>query len=394
MGQKINLEYYIDQANQNSPSLKDFKNQQQIALYENEKIKVSYNLPYIYGQAQWMEAPLINGTGYDEAITNGGLYSAVGSVNYQLFHKPFLEATLAQSNIASTQAEWSGEYFSHGLEKDVSDLYIDCLADQQNIANIREQIRILDQQYSLSQSLAGSGILKSSDVILLSIEISKQQSMLQDLEIQLRRDLSSLNQLCGIQDTMIYEFEMPDFKKNTIPPGKSVFMRQYTLDSLQNRNQQEVYNLKYKPQVSAFADAGIQATSPEQPAKYFGFSIGLNLSIPLFDGHQKDINEKQIRIKLNTIEEYKNYFKVQHQQQLSKYKREIEISREKINIIQDQLDEYKKLMNLYKINLRTGDISVTDFLVTFRNYVDTRQNLNNAIRDQNHSINAYNYWVW
>ena len=69
----------------------------------------------------------------------------------------------------------------------------------------------------------------------------------------------------------------------------SAFLLKYKIDSLRLINQKSLIDIGYRPKVSLFADAGYQSTLTIAPYKNFGTNIGISLTIPIYDGHQKAI---------------------------------------------------------------------------------------------------------
>src|SRR5258708_1871273 len=89
--QDKNLDFYLQQALQNSPLLKDYRNQLQSALADSELIRASYR-PQVTGSSINTYAPVIHGWGYDQAISNGGNFSTQAGVNKQLVSAGHLDA--------------------------------------------------------------------------------------------------------------------------------------------------------------------------------------------------------------------------------------------------------------------------------------------------------------
>src|SRR6478609_1505881 len=89
--QNKSLDYYIDQALMNSPLLKDYHNQVMQNAIDSERIRATYK-PQIAGNSFNSYAPVINGYGYDGAITNGANVSALVGVNKTLVGQKNLQS--------------------------------------------------------------------------------------------------------------------------------------------------------------------------------------------------------------------------------------------------------------------------------------------------------------
>ena len=69
--QEKNLDDFVNAALQNSPLLKDYNNLVLLNLIDSARI-IAGNKPQINGKSINLYAPVVNGWGYDEAITNIG----------------------------------------------------------------------------------------------------------------------------------------------------------------------------------------------------------------------------------------------------------------------------------------------------------------------------------
>ena len=68
-GQNHNLDYFIQQANQNSPVTRDYQNQVLIAQIDSQLLRASLKTQVNFLNTD-SYAPIIKGWGYDPAITN------------------------------------------------------------------------------------------------------------------------------------------------------------------------------------------------------------------------------------------------------------------------------------------------------------------------------------
>jgi outer membrane protein TolC len=392
--QSRSLQDYLQAGKQNSPLLQDYENASSIAHLENQKVKANYKYPAIQASANIMEAPVINGVGYDEAITNGSWYAAQAGVSIPLFSKPFETAELNKNSLDAEKAVWQGKMSWNEVKRQIADGYAQCYADQRMLENARDLLEIITAQHHLSRELAQKGIMKGSDVLLIELEVSNQKIKVKDQLAGLQHDLHMLNALCGISDTSLVQLEKPYFLLSAEKADSSRFLQQFLFDSLMALNQQEQFNLKYKPKISAYADAGLNAVYLSSPQDNLGFSVGLSMNFTLFDHGQRKITEQQTEIRLNTANRYKQYFLTKRDQQLHSFLVQIELANQKINELDTQIGQYKRLMHIYKSELASGDLSVNDYLVFFRNYLQAEQEYINQHQNKNILINAYNYWNW
>ena len=394
LAQQRNLEYYLQTGIENSPLLKDYQNQASIAGLQDEMLKATYRKPQLSGTAEVMQAPLINGVGYDESITNGGLYAAM--VDQPIFTAPFIKNGQEHNQLIREQSGYNGKLSRRDLEKQITEKYIICYIDLRHQMYMQQLGDLLKEQYNLSLQLARSGVLKASDVILLEIENARQQNQLAALSAQYMGDLSALNTLCGIQDTSKVTIAEPVLTVSDSLPadGISRFLYQYALDSLLTENNRKNFDLKYKPRLDAYANTGLNAVKIPGIQDKFGFSAGLRLSVAIFDGKQKSINQQETTIKLQTLEGYKNYTSNQQFQMRTNFLRQISLAGQRMRLSKEQLKKYDQLIKIYRQELSQGDISVNDFLTTLRTYKSTQDEYLNYYQQKLVTINAFNYWNW
>src|SRR5882757_92581 len=86
-----NLDFYLGQALQNSPLLKDYQNQVLTGQVDSQLVRAGYK-PQVNGSSVNTYAPVIHGYGYDQAISNGGNFSTLVSVNQTLAGQKHLDA--------------------------------------------------------------------------------------------------------------------------------------------------------------------------------------------------------------------------------------------------------------------------------------------------------------
>ncbi len=388
------LDFYLEKGASNSPYVKDVMNQAKILSLENDKLKAGYNKPTIYGTSNIMKAPVFNGIGYDVAMSDGAHYSALANINQPLFTGKYLLTEKEKNEREADRSLFSGQLSLRELKKQITDQYIICFYDQEHLNFLSGFLNLISDQYNASIKLAQVGILKTSDLILLEIEIGNNRNKFGELNNKLREDFSSLNILSGIFDTTLVKFEKPFLQIHLTNPTGFNFLTQFRLDSLLTVSKRKVFDLKYEPQISAFADAGLVSTQLQNIEKRIGFSAGLNFSMTIFDGKQRRINEDQSKISLMTIENYKENFKNEQNQNLGKLRTELHIIEDQILRAEEQLGKFKLLQEIYRKELERGDLSVTDYLMMVRTFQQTQDEYLNYQMQKLLFINAYNFWNW
>ncbi len=146
------------------------------------------------------------------------------------------------------------------------------------------------------------------------------------------------------------------------------------------------------PKVNLFADAGYQSSFILKPYKNLGYNFGINLTIPIYDGHQKQLQFSKLDIQQRTLQKKQEFFDNQYHQQLQQLQQQLnDIVNLRISI-NKQIGYLETLIKVDGKLLETGDIRITDYILALNNYI-TAKNLvvqNQIARYQ--VIQQINYW--
>jgi len=403
-----NLENYIRQAEQNSPLLQKQENNQRIieldlkqfnAVYKSPKINLNSNVlfsPIISNDGntnklEWVSSGSPNYWGYDLGATNGGQYQALVSINQPLFTQKYLAAQQNNANLLHERNLNATQLTNAEIKQAVTHQYILCVQSQKQQENIRNTIQILQEQIQQMQALVKAGIYKLTDLKLLEIELENNRIEEERLNGLYLDNFNALNLLCGINDSTIYPLQDVNLVLNAPVQSNSLFFAQFKYDSLSVKVAQEMFNLQYLPQISAFGDAGLNATY--QPGfNRLGFSVGLSLSWNLFDGHQRKLNDEKAIIQLSNIDTDRKYFENQNDITKKNIRSQIDNLDRQLALIDKQLSDYENLLELYKIEIKESLISVLELKTLIREISAKHQIKTNTLMSKEILINAYNYW--
>ena len=392
MGQSTSLDFYVGQALENSPLLKDYRNQVQSGQLDSQLIKASY-MPQVTGNSLNSYAPVVNGWGYDQAISNGGNFSALVGVNKLLVGRHHLETQYETVRLNNQGVNNTSKISEQDLKKSVTAQYITTYGDLQQLQFNREIYSLLEKEEVLLKDLAQKNVYRQTDYLAFLVTLKQEGLLLQQLDIQFRNDHGMLNYLCGIVDTTATPLEDPAIKLQTLPDiNESVFFRQYHLDSLKLRNSQSLIDYNYKPKVNLFADAGYSSTLADQAYKNFGTSFGFSVVLPIYDGHQRRLQHSKLEIQERTRVGYKSFFTRQYNQQIAQLTQQLKATENLIGQINEQVRYSQTLIEVNGKLLGTGDAKIADYILALSNFLNAKNLLtqNNITRLQ--IINQINYW--
>jgi outer membrane protein TolC len=384
------LDYFIKQGLYNSPLLKEYQNQLGISEVDSLLISAGHK-PQVNSNSQVLYAPVYNNFGYDEAVTNGGNYASVVDVTQYIFNGRTLKNKYENIALQNKLLRNTTKITTNELIKTITGQYLTTLSDFNELNNCSSYLDIINQQKSIIKQLVSQAIYKQSDYLTLEIEAQTAEINFNQIQTQFIKDVSILKQICGIKDTVQTIPELPVIKISTpVSPEKSPLFLQYTIDSLKLINEQESIKLQYLPKINWFADAGFMSSTPIF-YHYFGYSVGLNITIPIFDGHQRKMEYQKISIKENTRLNYENYFKNLYSKQVEQLQHELQVNQRTFQILKSQESSTQELIALLNNQLNSGNTTITELINAMKNYLSVSRNINQTQLKEFEIINELNY---
>jgi outer membrane protein TolC len=146
--------------------------------------------------------------------------------------------------------------------------------------------------------------------------------------------------------------------------------------------------------VDLFFNTGLNAVEVNNIQRKFGISAGINFSLPILDGGQKDITRQQSIIEEKTLGDYKNFMAQDVFLQRKNTLERISSLKNNLNDLEEQLKDYNNLLDISKKQLREGNLSMIEYLTLLRNYIDLQRKHITTMISYQLEINNYNYWNW
>jgi outer membrane protein TolC len=390
--QERNLDYYIQQGLSNSPLLKDLDNQIRSNGIDSLLIKAR-RVPQINFNGILSYAPVINGYGYSEAITNGANFISTINLSQSLFNTKTVNARYRETGIQSQSLTNSARLNENDLKKAITSQYLAVCAVNAEITSCKALVKSLEDEEAILYQLTLNGIYRQTDYLTFKVELQARSLLLNELLIQYQKEISSLNTICGLEDATTYDLFLPDLVVNfPSNPVASPHFLQFRFDSLAIQNEKLLLDRSYKPVVSWFADAGLVNNQPEVIYKNFGASLGFALTFPVYDGNQRKLNYEKYKNTEETRKSYEQTFRIKYNEQLRQLDKEQEMTREMIPLIKEEMDLASDIIRQDKDLINSGGISITDYLLAVRNYIAIQQYLNQYQVKVLQIINEINYW--
>ena len=386
------LNYYFSHARDNSPLLADYRNQIQATQIDSQLIRATQKIQ-VNGISNNFYAPTAGGIGYDNIITNGAQVSAFVQASKNIITSANLATQYETIRLMKESIGNTSQLAEKDIRKTITTQYITVYGDYQSLQFSHEILGLFQSQENILKKLTQSGIYKQTDYLTFYVSLQQQLLLVRQSEIQFRNDCATLNYMSGIVDTSLVSLTPPDLKLGTLPDiFNSPYYRQYTLDSLNLINQQKLIMFSYKPKLNIYADAGYVSSLQYEPYKNFGMSAGLNFSVPIYDGKQRKIKYQKINIAEDTRQHYKDYFLRQYSQQIAQLSQQLQATESLINDINAQVKYSGTLIDVNKKLLETGEVRITDLILTINTFLNARNLLNQNYVNRMQIINQINYW--
>lgn len=392
LAQTKTLDDYIQTALKNSPVLKDYYGQIEQNKVDSTLTNSNYK-PQVNFTGQALYPPAYGQYGYDKTVTNGGNYEAIVGVSQLITPRKEINTNRKLSNIAHQSLSNEAKQTELQLRKDISEKYLNICLLQQQQAFLLQNDSFLLNELVIVKALTEKGIYKVSDYYELLVEEQSEHTEIAQLNIQILQSFSDLDETCGISDTTSYNLTIPKIEayKQTDYRQLNAFQK-FQIDSIQLAFQNQLLDAQYNPHLSWYADAGMLASQPNLIYRSFGNSVGLNLSVPIYDGHKKDLKHKELKISDDIRINYQDFFIQTYNSHTNLLAKQIEDEGNLIIQMRKEEEQTNKWRKVNEIQLSAGNISITDFLAAIHKELEIRNSISQAMINQQLLQNEFNYW--
>ena len=372
--------------------LNDYRNQLLSNKIDSQILLASTRLQ-ITGNGNSFYAPVVNGFGYDAAITNGGQLQALITATKTLLPKKFLSTQFQDIQITGDSLRVVSLISEQDLRKTIITQYITAYGDQLQIDFNSALLNLLNNEEIVLKRLTQKNIYKQVDYLSFLVTLQQQNLTKEQLRVQYKNDLATLNYLAGIFDTTTAQLTPPGiigpkyFSKDSSP-----FFLKYKIDSLRLINNKSLIDFGYQPHINLFGDGGYQSSFMTQPYKNFGASFGVNFILPIYDGRQKKMQYSKLAIAERTRLRNKDFFENQYNQQIAQLQQQLSAIENLLDPINRQIQYIETLIDADGKLLETGDIKMTDYILAINNLITAKNLVVQNTISRYQVINQLNYW--
>ena len=389
--QQHDLSYFLQQAFSNNPDIKNSDVLIQRIQFDSLRNR-TIRKPQLNAHSRVWYAPLINGVGYDTLITNFGDYEATVQLEQHLFNSGYLQTTSLDLRYQQMNVKNDAQLARKELSKEITSIYISAYSDYDDWQFQEKVSQLYEEELTILHALAEKGLYRETDYLALRVNAQSQHASQQASLLQYKSDLSNLNSLCGIVDTSFIAVDSPGIHLNVYQPfSLSPFAFKFKIDSLQNLNKKSLVDLNYRPKLNLTADAGLISSTLNDIQHRFGTSVGLEFSIPIYDGRQRSLQYQQIDLDQQVISNEQTFVQRQYEQNVMALQQQLGETKNWISDLRKSSADIQSLIDVQKNELNSGQISVSDLVLTMNNLLQSRKQLRQAELKQLQLINELNY---
>lgn len=389
--QTRSLDFYLKEGLQNSPLLNDYRNQINSAIADSLLISAAKK-PLVEAKSQLQYSPFYRNFGYDEVITDGGNYMAVMGVTQNVFNKRELNNKYKAVDLQKQLINNSSRISVTELNKIITDQYLTAFSGYGDFLFNKAFLELFKKENEIVKQFVKNGVYKQTDYLSLLVETESQEILVNQLKSQYRKDVMLLNQLCGLNDSAWIELVEPQLGiKGTPDIAKSPSYIQYKIDSIRIENEKMAIDIRYKPKINWFADAGIMTSDPWNFYRHVGYSAGISLNIPVYDGKQRGIEKQKLEFNENSRKTYENNYRNQYFQHIQQLSNELKALNEMSAQLEKQLKTADQLVKALKEQLEAGIIQMTEYINAIKNFKTISRNFNLINIQKLQVINEMNF---
>ncbi len=392
VAQERNIDYFVNLALQNSPLLKDYHNRLQSNRIDSLRLRAGLG-PQVNAVSNDSYAPVIHGVGQDEAITNGANIYAAVSVSRGIISKKNLQNQVQSVELQKQSILNPAKISEQDIRKNVIDQYISVYGLLEQVKFLGDELDLMHKQEIILKRLTFTGVYKQTEYLSFMVLLQQQDIQLIQIRSQYKNAYRTLHYLCGVIDTTTYPLAFPALKLEKLPVLRnSIFYQQFVTDSLNLAINDKQIDYAYQPKLNIFGELGINSSLAISPVKNFGPNFGMNLSVPIYDGHQKRMQHNQIAVSELTRKYYRDFFTKQYGQQINQLILQLTDVQNLTGRIKKQITYAQTLVEADRKLLETGEVSVTDYILAMSNLLTTKNQLIQNEFEKYQLINQLNYW--
>lgn len=253
------------------------------------------------------------------AISYNGSYGI--NANWTVWNGNRNRITIERNELTEQQNAFAEEQQANSIQEQITQLYIQILYENEAVKVCEEVLKASQLQRDRAKTMVEVGSLARVDLVQLEAQVAQDEYSLSNAQSQLLNYKLQLKQLLEIHGDESFDVATPDIPDDNvlalIPDQSTVYnsaleSRPEVQSSLVNIESSELAirsaRASYMPTISL--NAGIGTSNGSAQPGHFGNqirnnlsnSLGLTLSVPIFDNHQARTNIRKAKFALQNSE--------------------------------------------------------------------------------------------
>src|SRR4030095_8300707 len=168
--QQKTLDYFINAALQSSPLFKDYNNLVLINAIDSARIMAGYK-PQVNGKSMNLYAPVVNGWGYDEAVTNIGNFNELITLDTQIINKKVLQNQTDILHLQNDSLHVARKISDQHLKRAIPSQYIAAYGSWQQYLFNKQTYDLLSNEDTVLKKLTQASVYRQTDYLVFLITL-------------------------------------------------------------------------------------------------------------------------------------------------------------------------------------------------------------------------------
>jgi outer membrane protein len=304
------------------------------------------------------------------------------SAGMTLFNGFKLKNQIKQSELNLQSSEYYSETVKESLELSILNAYLQILYAQEELSNAQEQIAATEEELNLAQERLDVGVISRSDYLQIKSELATEKLTEANAKSTLSMAKLTLMQLMELPVTDQFEIDTPDLTELLNNPESAVAgdvylealgfkpqIKQAEADLASQKLNEKIAQASLMPTLSlssglstGWSDNVSGYSYSEQLKNQFTPTVGLSLSIPIFQNKQGKISVKQAQIATSQAELTKVDTQNELRKNIEQACLDLTTAQTQYEASQMQFESAKESYDVASEKYREGLLNSVDFL--------------------------------
>lgn len=293
---------------------------------------------------------------------------------------------IEQQKIMTEMGLMNRDQFDQNLNINIIRTYVTIIGEMELIKYQEKIVATSEQQLAEGEKKYNVGSILESDYLLLEAQYQSNATNLLDSKNSLENSLLEMKILMSMDPTTPFSVTLPSDEAieglKSMPSREDAIQRalnnmpemrlsQNTID--QARQSLKVAKSSYAPTIGASASIGIGHNNfenfGEQLKESFSQSVGISVSIPIYDRSQTQTQVRKAKISLEQAQYDQKQTELEIKNTIVQTYTNVQTSMSRYDATTKKYQAWQKTMDAYNTKYRLGAITTVDLLQQENNYI-------------------------